>query len=120
MYLDFTFETFIDQSSRHASVGKVYTTLENSLASRKRKPTERMCSVATILMDGLINSFLEFIFTGFSCHCTQTSCCFKFQPDHFSAPEKTDFIAKMSQAVYFVIRCSATFSKVRLEISKST
>ena len=40
----------------------VYTTLENALANRKWKPTERMCSVATILMNGPINTLLKFIF----------------------------------------------------------
>ena len=48
MYLDFTLETFVDESSRNASLSMVYKTLENAPANKKWKPTERVCSVATI------------------------------------------------------------------------
>ena len=153
----------------------VYTTLENALANRKWKPTERMCSVATIVMNGPINTLLKFIFIDslnhrFSYHSTLTAPLqltnqllfqvstrsflslsktallshssgiqnMSFVPLLFSNKAaiyfssrfycctiafviwKTDFIAKMSQVIYFVIMCEATFSKVRLAIFKCT
>ena len=62
MYLDVTLETLVDQSSVSASLSMAYTTLENALANRKWTPNERMCKGATILMNGPINSLLEFHF----------------------------------------------------------
>ena len=63
MYSDFILETLVNQSSLSASLlSMVYTILDNALANRKWKPTERMCSVATTLMNGPINSLLEFHF----------------------------------------------------------
>lgn len=169
--------TFVAQCSQSASLTTVYTTKENALANRKWKPTEWMCSVASVLMNGPTNSLFKShfhrqpkpsLFISFDTKCSVANnkpsavssfnqvsnffvenrvvepfqwnaeyfvCSFALiysnkAPTYISSQFylrtiafvicKTDFTSKMSQFIYLIIRCDATFSTVRLEIFKCT